>query len=114
MSDKERDELAEIIANAEYPNMEPPWCERKDRSPVKWYSRKYADKILAAGYRKPRTITTIQELATLKSDAVVRDSDCRVLELMWDDGGPYWSGMGDGDFFNPPTLPATVLYEPTA
>lgn len=47
-----RDELAELIANTEYPDLEPPWKAREDRSPVKYFSRKQADAILAAGYVK--------------------------------------------------------------
>lgn len=68
----QRDELAELIATAEYPNLDPPWAERKDRSPVKWYSRKYADVLIAAGYRKPRTIRTVEELDALDADSVLR------------------------------------------
>lgn len=67
----QRDELAELIANSEYPNMEPPWPARKDRSPVKWYSRKTADAVLAAGYRKPRIITGPEDLRGLGCGSVV-------------------------------------------
>ena len=51
-TEEERDELAELLATTEYPHLDPPWKERGDRSPVKYYSRKKADAVIAAGYRK--------------------------------------------------------------
>jgi len=69
-----RDDLAELIAVTEYPGMETPWKERADRSPVKYYSLKTADAILAAGYRKPRTVTTAEELDALAFESVVIDA----------------------------------------
>lgn len=51
-TEAERDELAELLANEEYPNLSPAWKDRADRSPVKYYSRKRADALIAAGYRK--------------------------------------------------------------
>lgn len=116
MSD-ERDELAELIASAEYPNMNPPWAERKDRSPVKYYSRKYADVLIAAGYRKPRTITTVEELDALALDSVILDADDMTLQLDYildDPSIKFWSQPGsegrNGNGYV--TLPATVLWEP--
>ena len=48
----ERDELAELIATTKYKNLRPAWAERDELSPVKYFSLKQADAILAAGYRK--------------------------------------------------------------
>lgn len=114
----QRDELAELIANAEYPNMEPPWSERKDRSPVKWYSRKYADAVIAAGWTKPRTVTTVEELHGLPLGSVIIDSDPCVLQMLEKSaiGGAEWAQPNEERIYpsGHVTLPATVLYEPTA
>lgn len=69
-----------------------------------------ADAILAAGYRKPRTITTVEELDALPDDSVVLDEmDGPLIKV--------------GSWFHSPTdemdsrsviFPATVLYEPPA
>ncbi len=73
-----------------------------------------ADAILAAGYRKPRTITTTEELDTLAvgsmildsdPDALLKDKDGRWLSVHDADNVPYRGGAI--------TLPATVLYEPS-
>jgi hypothetical protein len=115
-----RDELAELIASAEYPNMNPPWAERKDRSPVKWYSRKYADVLIAAGYRKPCQITTVEELDALAVGSVVLHSG-RAFQHYPAYPAPFneyrkWK-CTDGGFVRSTKdgsaiLPATVLYEP--
>ena len=67
-----------------------------------------ADAILAAGYRKPRTITTVEELDALPERSVVRDATTDVLERL---GGRWYCGDFPG---LAPTLPATVLWEPEA
>jgi hypothetical protein len=78
----------------------------------------YADAILAAGYSKPRTITTLEELDALGLGATVLD----VLGDVWtndgddedqwgsvtakeDFGGPQWYGSSDI------LLAVTVLHE---
>ena len=114
MSDKERDELAELIANAEYPNMDPPWSERKDRSPVKWYSRKYADAVIADGWTKTRRITTAEELDALAFASVVLDDDGDVYRSGINNGETAWWQAGPQGMFRTVALPATVLWEPTA
>lgn len=48
----ERDELAELLAYMQYGPLTPPWSERGDLSPVKFFNRKYADALMKAGYRK--------------------------------------------------------------
>lgn len=75
-----------------------------------------ADAVIAAGYRKPRTITTAQELAKLARGTVLRDLDGDVVvadpgpEDMWfrqiDETWPLSAGTI--------VLPATVLHEPEA
>jgi hypothetical protein len=67
------------------------------------------DAILAAGYRKPRTITMVEELDALPVGSVVLDGDVGVRR---DDG--YWklSDLAGVYASSEITLPATVLYEP--
>jgi hypothetical protein len=69
------------------------------------------------GYRKPRTITTAEELDALPQDAVVRDADRCVFDRdhIIDESHPLrWHPAGvavdvGSEFI---ALPATVLYEP--
>ena len=78
-----------------------------------------ADAILAAGYSKPRTITTAEELDALTQRATVLDGNGHVWTNDGDTldqwgsvsdpeayGGPKWLGSADL------ALPATVLHEP--
>lgn len=48
VSDEERDELACLLTGYEWED----WAVRDRRSPVKYYSIKDADRLIAAGYRK--------------------------------------------------------------
>lgn len=77
-----------------------------------------ADLILAAGYRKPRTITTVAELDALPAGSVILDPEgtpwvgdgdkvepwASVCEDPF--GGPIWKNSRDI------ALPATVIHEP--
>lgn len=79
---------------------------------------KAADAILAAGYRKPRTIADVEELDVLGTNAAVlaangavwvNDGDCtEPWACVTEDpqGGPVWA---DDDGIQ---LPAIVLHEP--
>jgi len=51
----------------------------------KWDLRETADHLIAAGYRKPRTITTVEELDALPEASVITDKS----------GGVWWK-VGDG------------------
>lgn len=78
----------------------------------------FIDAILAAGYRKPRTITTVEELDDLGRNAAVLAANGAVLvndgenDVPWASfaedalGGPVWIDPVDVK------LPATVLYVP--
>lgn len=70
-----------------------------------------ADRILAAGYRKPRTITTAEELDGLPYGSVVLDA-ARATATKLD--ADYWEVAGFASHFRVEAidLPATVLYEP--
>lgn len=106
----ERDELAEIIQDCgEYI----PGSHADDYvSP-----NKAADAILAAGYRKPRIITTAEELDALPVGSVVLDNDGygevyqkaarRPAGIKWYETGYaiHWDSLELN-------LPATVLYSP--
>lgn len=61
------EELAQIIMSPESFDGGPVSC-----GPNAVYAARTADAILAAGYRKPRTITTLEELDALEVGAVVR------------------------------------------
>ena len=74
-----------------------------------------AEKILAAGYRKARTISTSDELGALPVGSVVMDADSYVGRKERDTGGAEWSVSlhkysKESRAF---ALPATVLWEPT-
>jgi len=78
-----------------------------------------ADAIIAAGYRKPRTITTVEELDALPVDSVVGDWTARVYQKDAEEEAPefpWWMMPGDQRRYPAKriTLPATVLHEPEA
>lgn len=65
------------------------------------------------GYRKPRTVTTAEDLDKLPFEAVIRDAEGHVLERWGDAEHVQWSTPGC-KWFVPATeivLPVTVLYE---
>ncbi|GLU58597.1 hypothetical protein [Paenarthrobacter ureafaciens] len=91
----ERDELADLI---------------KSEAHVDWFSgtpEDLAKTIRAAGYRKPRTVTTVEELDTLPFKSVVMDDLGRVFHRWllagWQSAGPT---LGTDIKF-----PAIVLHE---
>jgi hypothetical protein len=71
---------------------------------------KMADAILAAGYRKPRTIDNVAELNALPSFSVIRIQQGQTLERLSD--GWYEAALENTFTAYPIWLPATVLYEP--
>lgn len=108
MSTNARDELYEIIrenravwvTNTEHRDME----------------RKQADAILADGYSKPRTITTVEELDALPVESIVRDDLGFTYDKWWDEDGSeynWWATTGDRREYSSKkiALPATVLHE---
>jgi len=81
-----------------------------------WSLLEVADKLLAAGYCKPRTAATEAEALALPEGAVIRSSkDGYIFELSEPNyGTPYGYGIGDeiGTSITEWYLPATVLYVP--
>lgn len=68
-----------------------------------------AGHILAAGYRKPRTISTHQERATLKPGTICVDRAGNA----WKRGFGSWVGTGEGGpLYDEENLTLTVLHEP--
>jgi len=110
MSETERDELASVVVEAygEDPRSECP-CEQ---------DFDVADTILAAGYRRPRTVTTVEELDALPKGAVVMGADGYVARrfpggwrvLVVEPASSPWLT----DTLEDVDLPATVLHEPEA
>jgi hypothetical protein len=91
----ERDELAAIVNEAD-------WACR---------SQTIAEAILADGYRKPRTITTVEELEALPDNTVIRDSEPATLQLV--DGQWFVPGHDQPWYVESIDLPVTVLHEPS-
>jgi len=108
-----RDELRGTLSNTichatNYPERAQPYLLGGDMSTV---LDRTADAILAAGYRKPRTITTREELQALIEGAVIIDSAGDVAELR----GGYWCGYETAAMSvhrQGKYLPATVIHEP--
>jgi hypothetical protein len=77
-----------------------------------------ADAILAAGYRKPRTITTTKGLEALPVDSVVKDRPGDIYERVEnpDSERPEWRAPGIRGYLVTASIlfPATILYEPEA
>lgn len=80
------------------------------------YCVKASSEILAAGYSKPRTITTVEDLDALGVGAVVRSYICNVYIKDYDLYNPadsFWVAGGSVSEYqsNRIMFPATVLYE---
>jgi len=71
------------------------------------YAHNTADGLIAKGYRKPHTITTVEELDALPDGTVLKSRFGELLELA--DGSWHFGDVGGS---NDPSLPATVLYAP--
>lgn len=103
----ERDELAEAIAG--YRIGEGYYAVDIGHSDA----QAIADDIVAADYRKPRTVTTVEELAKLPDTAVIRDKFGDVNERR----AGKWCGYEQAPLSDQRMgkyLPATVLDEATA
>jgi len=74
------------------------------------------DAILAAGYRKPRTINSLAELAALPAESAVQTSDTSdTVVLQGEDGrfiNAFGGEVGADDLWRYGTKPFTVIYEP--
>lgn len=108
----ERDELADIL-------MSDALLGNSDEEFGRDYALAEADAILAAGYSKPRTITTAEELDALPPSAIIKGAGGTTYEKQidgpWHDGPHDWQSF-EGLFWDSwdVRLPATVLYVPEA
>lgn len=99
----ERDELAEVL-----------WDLALRHLGVATSSSKHmADELLAAGYRKPRTITTLEELKTVYEGAILKDAEGDMWGIDGSTGRLFLVGDGNYDLYDDDdlNLPATVVYE---
>lgn len=106
-----RDELADLIEDA----VDDAIYSAADAPPslTGIVAHHAADAVLAAGYRKPRTITTAEELDALPEGSVILSSGGDSAQK---DGVGYWYLWG-GDIgleSAEVALPAMVLHEPEA
>jgi len=111
-----RDELLGTLCNtvcnaSNYTKRAQPYLLGSDMSIV---LDKTTDAILAAGYRKPRIITTAEELDALPTGSVILDPIG--LSLHKNEFTGWVSSNGakkiTADMLEREALPATVLYEP--
>lgn len=121
MSD-ERDELAKLLFLADNDAAPDPYHEwemtSRHNPPGAKYVYEMADSILRAGYTKPRTITTAEELDALPERSVVMGADGYVARrfpggwrvLVVEPASSPWLT----DTLEDVDLPATVLHEPEA
>lgn len=76
-------------------------------------AERMAAALVEVGFRRPRTITTAEELDALPVDAVIRDDEGYVWER-WGADPTYWDCAGVPDWeSNLINLPAIVLWEPS-
>ncbi len=97
-----RDELAEVIYKAR-------WVDAVENAEMAT-DAKMAETILAAGWVKPRTITTVEELDALPLETVVKSADGNVWECLV--GGWYETCSRARHASSDIALPAIVLHEP--
>jgi len=115
----QRDEFARdlfLADNSSFPPglAEKDWDESREHHD---YAFAIADGLIAKGYRKPRTITTTEELDALEHGSVIRSEQRHYWVAHKEDGeggNQGWAAAGTsripanlGDW-----LPAVVLYEP--
>jgi hypothetical protein len=113
--DELRGTLSNTVCNASlYTKRAQPYLLGSDMSAV---LDRTADAILAAGYSKPSTIETVEELDALPVETVVRSDMGNIYVKDYDPDDPsaiWWVTAGAVSEFqsNRILLPATVLYEP--
>jgi hypothetical protein len=112
---EDRDELAALIYGTEpwtkgpsYEGKTYEWSELDDDDKNNWYPQ--ADAILAAGYSKPRTVTTVEDLDALPHHAMIHTAEGDHMEHVYDQ----WliPGVGGAYGSDSVALPVSVLWEP--
>lgn len=92
------------------------WAAYTAGSGTDTYAHNIADGLLAAGYAKPRTITTVAEMMALPNDSIVRDRNGLALHRGILGNWHASNGIRDvqPDEMETDAFPATVLFEPSA
>jgi len=115
----QKDELARDIFLADNSNAAPGLMEKEwDENPTTYsYAHHIAEGLIAKGYRKPRTITTAEELHALGHGSVIRSEQRHYWVAHKEDGEGGNQGWAAAGTSRIPTdlsdwLPATVLWEP--
>jgi len=67
------------------------------------------EEVLAAGYRKPRTVNTVEELDALPNHVVIRDAEPCTMQLI--DGYWYIPNVNERFLTRDIDLPAIVIHE---
>jgi hypothetical protein len=111
----ERDELIQMIWDDAVADRVRDGKDLRNTPVVRPKVEAMADKILAAGYRKPRTITTAAELDALPHGSVIRSSHRHYWVAHKEDGEGGNQGWAAAGTSRIPTdladwLPATVLH----
>lgn len=115
LDQQERGELARIIMSPESFDGGPASC-----GPNEVYAARTADAILSAGFRKPRQVTTAEELDTLPIGTVLRCRSTYGAVCVLERGeGSYWEALGGEDIWSDEQVvrhyqAITVLHEPGA
>ena len=116
----QKDELIQIIWDGAVDDRTKSGMNMKNVPVVRPKVEALADAVLAAGYRRPRTVTTVEELDALPTGTVVLADnhrhylqEWRLSFQKWDDGD-WHRGARSGSTHPDNFLPATVLHEPEA
>jgi hypothetical protein len=119
MTTTERDELALILVNTQRSRYGLPPRETTEHCSESCWAE--TDAILAAGYRKPRTVTAVEELDALPVGAVIRtaahpgnEPRIAVKDGFWKTESEWFVADGSEwclDSSELDDLPATVLFE---
>ena len=111
-----REDIAALLFTTDNSKAVAPWSEwehSKNEPRLTEYVYAMADALIAAGYRKPRTITTAEELDALPyATTVMHDEGWGVTVAERHAEDMRWYVTGCLEYIRPEALlPATVLYE---
>ncbi|MDF9748677.1 hypothetical protein [Arthrobacter sp. ES3-54] len=114
-----REDIAALLFTTDNSKAVAPWSEwehSKKEPRLTEYVYAMADAILAAGYSKPHTITTVEELDALPEGSIVRTESYSLYVKDEIRVGPTSWWVTTNEQFDFPsidiTLPATALYIP--
>lgn len=114
----QKDELARDIFLADNSNAAPGLMEKEwdENATTYHYAHSIAEGLIAKGYRKPRTITSLAELAALPAESALQTSDrSDTVVLKGGDGlfiNAFGGEVGPDDLWRYGSKPFTLIYEP--